>query len=252
VVPISCYILTYNSEKYLEQIIKKAAEVADEILIVDSGSTDKTCAIAKTYNCRFIERKLDNFSAQRAYAIASCKFDTVLFFDSDEIPSDALVDALKLIKEKGPLFDAYEIKREWIVFGKKVHAMFPITCPDYPIRMLNRTKVVFDERSTLVHETPHGHETLGRVEAPVMHYTFETREELNAKLERYTTIAAEDIIRRKKAVNIFKILISPPFAWVKWFIIKGGWRDGLTGLVLAKYAFDYTRLKYSKARKMNS
>jgi glycosyltransferase involved in cell wall biosynthesis len=252
-VPLSCYILTYNSEKYLAQILTQAIKIADDILIVDSGSTDNTLTIAQKFGVRIINHPLSNFREQRAFATASCKFDTVLFFDSDEVPSDELVAELKRLKSDGFPDDAYAIKREWYVLGKKVHALCPVVSPDYPIRVLNRKKVAFDERSHLVHEEPHGYESLHYIHAPLTHLTYQNMEELNAKLQKYSAIAAHDVIERKRSSCFFlKMIASPPWAWFKWYIIKGGCKDGVTGLVLAKYAFDYTYLKYRKAIEMQS
>jgi glycosyltransferase involved in cell wall biosynthesis len=244
---LSCYILTFNSEKYLTQILSKAQRIADEILIVDSGSTDHSLEIAFAFGCKILKRPLDNFRAQRTFAINNCTYNWVLSFDSDEIPSKELVNELLQIKQKGFQFDAYTIKREWIVLGKKVHAVYPVVCPDYPVRLFNRTKVFFDERSNAVHETPHGYTTLYKTKSPLLHQTFETKQELRSKLDFYTSIAAKQIIDSKKKAGLIQLIINPVTAFIKWYLLKGNFKDGITGLLLAKYACNYTFLKYHKA-----
>lgn len=248
---LSLYILTRDSQKYLRQILEASKSIADEIVIIDSGSFDDTFQIASEFKCRIFFRTLDNFRAQRQFAISKCKHDWVLSFDSDEIPSPELIQEIQQLKTNGFKHDAYSIKRKWNVLGKEVHVVYPIVSPDYPIRLFNKKIVVYDERSTRAHETPHGYNTLGQIESPLFHYTFETRRVLEEKLKQYSSIASEDLLEQKRPLHIGKLLFSPLAAWFKWFIVKGGYKDGSTGLVLASYAMRYTYLKYKKARKMS-
>ena len=240
---LSAYILTHDSEVYLAAILQKLSGTADELLIVDGGSTDQTLAIAREHGCRVVHRPLTDFREQRNFAQAQCAHDMVLFVDSDE-----LVQAIASLKERGFGEDAYEVRREWYVFGRKVRAVFPVTSPDYPIRILDRRKVSFDERSRRVHETPFGFSSVGRIEAPLHHYTFRSTEELERKLEHYTDIAAGELRERGGNAGLLKVLASPVSAFLKWYLVKGGWRDGALGLTMSAYAFRYTRLKYRKAR----
>jgi glycosyltransferase involved in cell wall biosynthesis len=245
---LSAYVLTFNSELYLARILQKLAGTADEILIVDSGSTDRTLAIALEHGCRVVHRTLTDFREQRNFAQAQCANDMVLFVDSDELPSDELVRAIASLKREGFGRDAYEVRRDWYVFGRKVHAVFPVTSPDYPIRILDRRKVSFDERSRRVHETPFGFSSVGRIEAALHHNTFRSTEELERKLEHYTEIAARELQERGGNAGPLKVLASPISAFLKWYLVKGGWRDGALGITMSAYAYRYTRLKYRKAR----
>jgi glycosyltransferase involved in cell wall biosynthesis len=245
---LSAYVLTFNSELYLSAILQKLAGTADELLIVDSGSSDRTLAIAREHGCRVVHRPLTDFREQRNFAQAQCANDMVLFVDSDELPTDELVRAIAAVKERGFGKDAYEVRREWYVFGRKVGAVFPVTSPDYPIRILDRRKVSFDERSRRVHETPFGFSSVGRIEAALHHHTYRSKEELERKLEHYTDIAAAELRERGGNAGPLKVLASPISAFLKWYLVKGGWRDGALGLTLGAYAFRYTRLKYRKAR----
>ncbi len=245
---LSAYVLTFNSESHLAAILQKLEGTADELLIVDSGSTDRTLAIAREHGCRVVHRALTDFREQRNFAQAQCTNDMVLFVDSDELPSDGLVRAIAALKEQGFGKDAYEVRREWYVFGRKVRAVFPVTSPDFPIRILDRRRVSFDERSRRVHETPFGFSTLGRIDAALHHHTFGSAEELERKLGHYTDIAARDLQESGRRTSRLATLASPPAAFLKWYLVKGGWRDGALGLTLSAYAFRYTRLKYRKAR----
>jgi glycosyltransferase involved in cell wall biosynthesis len=221
--------------------------MADDLLVVDSGSKDATLAIAARHNARVVHRTFDNFRAQRLFANRSCLHQTVMFFDSDEIASDALIDAITALKVSGFLHDAYVVRRDWVVRGTVVHALMPVSCPDYPVRICHRDKTDFTEHS--VHETPTGFESVGRIESPLVHHTFETHSELMRKLDLYTDLAANDLVDKRKRIGVlrFKQWFSPVGAFGKWYFRRGNWRDGRVGLILALYAFTYTHRKYRKA-----
>ena len=244
---LSCYILTKNSEKYLANILEQISNISDEIIIIDSGSLDKTEEIAKQFSVKFIFNEFNNFKSQREFAISKCKYDFVLCFDDDEIPNQKLIDSIKTEKELGFRFDAYRIARYWNVLGQDVKVIYPIISPDFPIRLYNQTILSF-ANSNIIHETPSGQRNEAVLDGLIRHITFETSSELESKLETYSEIASQDIINRGKKSNIFKIIFSPISAFIKWYFIKGGFRDGLIGLKLAFYSFNYSLKKYQKAR----
>jgi glycosyltransferase involved in cell wall biosynthesis len=247
VTPLSVYVLTYNSERHLDKVLATAKRIADDLLVVDSGSDDATLAIAGRHGARIVHRTFDNFRAQRLFANRSCLHQHIMFFDSDEIASEALVDEVIALKVSGFCHDAYAVRRDWVVMGKRVHALMPVGCPDYPVRIYRRDKADFTEHS--VHETPIGHDSAGRIESPVVHHTFETVPELMRKLDLYTDLAAIDLLARRRWIGLLwvKRWISPVGAFGKWYIRRGNWRDGRVGILLAFYAIKYTHRKYRKA-----
>ncbi len=246
--PLSVYILTCNSPKYLSQILMQVTKIADEVVIVDSGSTDNTLQIASNFSCKIVHHAFKNFRDQRAFALSVCAHSWVLSFDSDEIPSHELVVEILAMKNKGFEHDAYSICRYWNVLGKPVRVMFPVISPDYPIRLFNKEVCGFSEQSTQLHETAFGYKTLGKIDAPMYHYTFETKEVLEKKLQFYAAIGAQDILEQKRSTSIAKLLFSPLAAFVKWYVTKGGYQDGTTGVTLSIFAMRYTYLKYKIAR----
>jgi glycosyltransferase involved in cell wall biosynthesis len=247
---LSCYLLTRDSARYLDEILAQVVRFADDVLVLDSGSTDATREIALRRGARFETRPLDDFASQRNFAASRCAFDRVIAVDSDEIPSDALVRALVELKRGGLAEDAYRVRREWLVLGRRVHAVFPIPCPDHPIRLYDRRLVRYERA---VHETPTGYRTLGLVDAALEHRTFHTREELRAKMELYSDLAARELARAPGASRWrlrLKLLASPVAAFVKWWLRAGGWRDGRVGLALGAYAARTTYFKYRKALRL--
>lgn len=245
--PLSVYVLTFNSEKYLHPLLSRVRPVADDLLVVDSGSTDQTVAIAERYGCRVLHRPMDNFRNQRAFAVENCQHRTVLMLDSDEIPDERFVQHLAELKTEGFPLDAYRFNREWYVMGRKIHCLYPVRCPDQVVRVVKKDLVRFDDRSRTVHERPFGHQTLGAVHGVVAHYTFETRAELFRKLDQYTALAANDWVAHHGRPSLAQRLLHPPAVWAKWYLLEGGWKDGRVGWVLGQYAFEYTVRKLRRA-----
>ena len=246
---LSSYILTKNSEQYLDEILSKIEPVVDEIIIVDSGSVDGTEKIASKYNkVKFLHRDFDNFKNQRNYAADSCSHDYVFFLDSDEIPNSELIECLQKLKEIGFEFHAYKAERKWIALGKEVHTIYPLQTPDDPVRLINRQFVRFSESSNRVHETPSGFDSYLTLDGHITHRTFHTKQELKRKLEQYTDIAALDLIDSGKTISLLKQIVNPISAFIKWYLLKDGYKDGYIGWIFGKYAYLYTKKKYSKAR----
>ena len=248
---LSVYILTHNSERLLEDVLQPLVAVADDLLLVDSGSTDATKDIAAKYGARVVHHPFVSFKDQRNFAHDTSLYDWVLAIDSDEVVSEEFVKEVTELKEKGFTRDAYTITRYWIVQGVQVRSIYPIDSPDDPVRLIDRRKVRFSQRSGHVHESVDGYETLGVIKSPVYHYTFETDEEIQQKLHKYTSLAAMDIAKNPKSrrwyfplTAHYRLFLSPPAAWYKWYIRHQGYKDGKIGRVLGKYAFQYTYLKY--------
>ncbi len=251
--PLSCYILTLNSERYLASIIAPIREVIDDLVIVDSGSTDRTKEIAAQFNARFLVREIDNFNKQRRFALEACQHQWVLSLDSDEVPDATFAISLAELKatafaldQKQP--DAFRINRRWFVLGQEIHAFYPITSPDHPVRLLRKDKMTFEKSGRGVHESPRGAGNLeiGVINGTILHYSCDSVQKLYEKLNLYTRIAAEDL-KRKGVKGSWSALFTHPIgAWLRWYILKKGWKDGWIGWLLGHYAYEYTYQKYLK------
>ncbi len=253
---VSFYILTYNSEKYLGRILEKVKPFADEIIIVDSYSSDNTQSIARLYTDNFYLRIFDNFIAQRSFAIDNCSNDWVFCLDSDEVPSKELIQKLQALKQNNfqseMTIDAYRIQRYWYIKHKPVHSFYPITSPDYPIRLFRKAKCSF-ENSSLVHETIDGFTQVELItEGHIDHFTFESDQEIRIKLAQYTDMAAIDAKNKGKDGSYIKAVIHAIGAGIKWYFLKQGYKDGVVGLKNAQYAFLYTYFKYMKLIRLST
>jgi len=238
-------MLVKNGEKYLELILSRIATVADEIILLDSGSQDQTRAIAEKWSAQWHFRPFDDFRSQRSYALSLCRYQYVLFLDADEVPDDALLEHMRTLKQTGFSADAYCLRREWVVLGKRVHSIYPVNSPDFPVRLINKDKVSFSG-SARVHEDYSGYASKVILPGKISHYTFNSQAEIRQKLNLYSTIAAEDMVENGKQFRFYKLIVNPLLAWGKWYFLKQGWRDGWAGVILANYACRYTFLKYRK------
>jgi glycosyltransferase involved in cell wall biosynthesis len=242
---LSFYMLVKDSQQYLHDILAKIKPIADEIILLDSGSRDQTETIARAWEAGWHFRPFDNFRNQRSHALSLCRHPYVLFLDDDEIPDDELLDHIQSLKQTGFASEAYAVKREWIVMGKTVRNIFPVECPDYPIRLIKKVIASFS-KSTLVHESYSGFQSHEILKGKISHYTFSNQKELTEKLDFYTDLAAQDLSAKGKKFSFYKIVFNPIWAWGKWYLLKGSWKDGRVGLILSNYLFKYTFFKYLK------
>jgi len=240
---ITVCLLTYNSERLLQECIRPLLRVADEMIVVDSGSSDKTLDILSGFSIKPTLRKYTTHSDQMNYAISLSRSDWVLCMDSDEILDEVSIN--NMLDIKGRLADghtAYRISRYWKVLGKPVHAMYPVTSPDFPVRLFNKRMVRFNDAP--VDDKPIGFTRTEIINGHVIHDTFNSLHEVFNKLNIYTSRLCE---YKDLKSSWLKILINPFVAFIKWYFVKGGWRNGRVGIVTGMYAFLYTFLKYFKA-----
>jgi len=250
-VKLSAYVLTHDSERLLSRVLAPLRCVADEILVVDSGSTDRTVDIALEHGCRVLIQPFENFPRQRQFAQTSCSHDHVLFVDSDEIMSEALVNAVLQAKQDGFPEQRYTFRREWLIMGRPVRAIYPIKSPDYPIRILDRRTDHF-LASRGVHETPSNHLEHGRIDQPLLHVTYETADEFEKKLQLYSQLASDDVIASGVSLpSRANVVVRAGLAFFKWYIVRGSWRDGRVGLRCGAFAARYTYRKYELARRVS-
>ncbi len=249
---LSVYVLTRNSDRYLAEVLGAVRDIADEIVIVDSGSQDETRAIARQYEAVWLERPFDHFGAQRNFAQDSCRHDWVLALDSDEVMDPEMAARLAELKAAafrpgGREIEAFKLRRRWFLFGREVRCLLPVISPDYPIRLFRRDKVRYHDVGNLVHESPTGVVSDERIDrGALLHYSCDSIEDLYAKLNQYSTLAAREMKRKGQTTSWFGVFSHALGAWVKWYLRKGGWRDGQVGFVAGLYAYQYTFLKHLK------
>jgi glycosyltransferase involved in cell wall biosynthesis len=244
---LSVAIITHNEEQNLPRTLASVAW-ADEIIIVDSGSTDATLDIARSFNARIIERPWPGFTAQKNFAIAECTGDWVLSLDADEELTPELQQEIRKLFTERPLADAFFIRRRnlfldrWIKRGGFY--------PDPKLRLFRRGTAQFEERP--VHETVVFHGETATLDNDLIHHAYPTLSTYIEHMERYSTLGAEILIAKGRTSRspfafLWNVVLMPAIAF-KWnYFFRGGFLDGREGLLLHLYQAVYTSWKYAKA-----
>lgn len=237
-------LLTCNSARLLREVLPPLLTLADEFVVVDSGSTDATLDICREYGLTTHYHPYAMHGAQMNHAIDLATNDWVLCMDSDEILDAELVDFILALKAgDDPAADqAWRIPRYWHVLGEEVRTIYPVSSPDFPVRLFNRTHARFNHRP--VDDKVEG--TLKAIKMPgrVRHDTFYTLHEVFNKLNSYTSRLVK---YQNVRPSIVRGVVSGIGAFFKWYLLSGAWRQGKVGIVTGLYASSYSFLKYFKA-----
>jgi glycosyltransferase involved in cell wall biosynthesis len=243
---ISATIITYNEERNIARVIE-SLRCCDEIVVVDSGSSDRTCELAEKLGARVIDSPWPGYAKQKNVAAERAANDWILSVDADEAISEGLEAEIWHIKKHGPQFDAYTMPRMAQYLGKWIlHSGW---YPDRKIRLYHRDKASWV--GDFVHESVQATGTVGHLEGRILHYTCESLAEHMKTMDRYTTLAAEQIIYQKKKITLTRLILDPPWTFIRTYFFKAGFLDGLEGLAIAYMAAFYNFLKYAKARFMS-
>ena len=243
---ISATIITYNEERNLPRAIE-SLRCADEILVVDSGSTDRTVEIAEKLGARVMDSPWPGYAKQKNLAAEHASHDWILSLDADESLSEALEGEIWRLKKQGPEFDAYTMPRMAQYLGRWIHHSG--WYPDRKVRLYNRQKARW--QGEFVHESVRVDGRVGHFESNLLHFTCDSLSEHLKTLDRYTTLAAQEIAARKIRVPLHRLIFDPAWTFLKSYLFQRGFLDGFEGLTIAYMAAFYTFLKYSKARMMS-
>ena len=243
---ITATIITQDEERNIARAIE-SLRCCDEILIVDSGSTDRTVELATNLGARVIEAGWLGYAAQKNWAAEQASHEWILSLDADEALSEALEAEIWNVKKSGPVYDAYTMPRLARYLGRWIyHAGW---YPDRKIRLYDRGKAKW--YGDFVHESVKCDGRIGHLESNILHFTCDSLSEHLRTLDRYTTLAAQELVANKVPVPLSALIFDPPWTFVRAYVFKRGFLDGLEGLIVSYMAAFYTFLKYSKARNMS-
>lgn len=243
--PISCVIITKNEEKRLGRTLE-SLQWCEDIVVVDSGSQDKTGEVAKQYGARFITREFDGYGPQKRYATEQAKYDWVLNIDADEVVTRELKEELTGLDLEHSKYVGYQFSLENIFLGKKLKFFGH---PDLHIRLFNKRYAQFDK--ALVHEKVITEGRVLSLKEHVDHYSYQSIHHYFEKFNQYTTIAAQEKFSLGKRVGIFNIFARWLISWFRFYIIKGGFINGYQGFVWSFFSGFYTAVKYIKLKELN-
>lgn len=242
---ISVCCLTFNSARTIGRTLESVTGIADEIIVLDSYSTDRTIEIVTEYTDKIYYREYKYHGLQMNHALDLCSHDWVFCIDSDEWLDTGMREHIRRLKESGlEGREAFRLQREWFFMGRTVHAFYPVTSPDKIVRFFNRKTVRFNERP--VHDKPVGFKTEAWLEGRLLHDSIASLHDLFDKMNKYTTRHARGFVKDAPRVGLLNLVFNPPASFVKWYFFKKNCLDGFRGFVLGSYAFMYTFLKYAK------
>lgn len=239
---LSVVIIAYNEEAKLEACLLSAS-FADEIVVVDSFSTDRTPEICKKYGVKFFTRAFDDFSAQKNFAIEKAQGDWILSLDADErIPEALKNEILRVLEESEGPCEGYWIRRLNHAFGGALR--FGAGWNDRQLRLFRKGRGRF--RGT-IHERVCVDGPVGCLKNRMEHCTFQDLFEYYRRFDRYTTLEAQAMIARGATPSWFDMAVKPFLGFVYFYIFRLGFLDGRVGFQNQIHASFYTYVKYGKA-----
>ena len=243
---LSVGIITYNEERNLPKTLEAAKKIADEIIIVDSHSSDNTVKIAESYGACVYSEDWKGFGPQKNSVIDKCQGEWILLIDADEELSDELIEKIKEITGGRSTHDVYDINRCSVCFGKELK--YGGWSNQYATRLWKRGAVRVSD--SLVHEEYVTESPKGRISEKIYHYSYLTMQDYFERFNKYTTLGAQEYFKRGKKPSNFHIIFNPVFKFIRMYIIRLGFLDGIEGFAIASTSAMYSMIKYFKLREI--
>lgn len=239
--PISATIITHNEATNIARAIR-SLDCADEILVVDSGSTDDTVQIAAGLGARVIVHPWEGFAAQKNFAVHEAQYDWVLSLDADEELDEEAREAIRIWKESEPRAAAYRLARRARYLGRWIlHSGW---YPDWKIRLFHRGHARW--QGDYVHESVVADGPVETMRGEILHYTCDSLDEHRKRIEFYTDLAAHEMYGQGARAGIAQRLLIPPWVFINTYFFRLGVLDGVPGFLIAWMAARYVRRKYVK------
>ena len=243
-VSLSVAIITYNEESNIRACLEAVRLIADEIVVIDSFSTDKTEEICSQYDTRFLQHHFAGHIEQKNYALEQARFDCILSVDADEVVSEKLKESVLTAKKNWKL-DGYTMNRLTNYCGKWIrHCGW---YPDTKLRLLDRRKgswggVNPHDRIEMAQGSRIGH-----LNGDLLHYSYHSISQHMSHLNSFSSIAAQEADKKGYRVNVFRdIICNPPLTFMKKYLLQLGILDGYYGFVISRSSALSRFLKYTK------
>ena len=243
-IPVSVVIVTRDEEMNIEDALRSAAG-AQEIVVVDSFSKDRTVEICRQYTGKVYQHEWRGYAGQKQLAVDLAQGPWVLILDADERITPELRDEITRVV-KNTDCDGFSMPRRNYFLGRWIrHSGW---WPDRTLRLFRKDRGGLEDRE--VHEKVVVSGKVGQLDAPLEHYTYRTISDYVRKMEVYSSLAAAQI-RKQRRPGAFSLLVKPLFTFFKMYVLRRGFLDGMHGLMLAWLYSYYTFLKYAKAWERN-
>lgn len=248
-IKLSAVIITFNEQRNIARCLQSLQKVADDIVVVDSFSSDGTQEIARSLGARVIEHAFEGHIQQKNWAITQAKFPHVLSLDADEALDERLEQAILQAKENWPA-DGYTLSRltnycgTWIKHGNWY--------PDVKLRLWDSRKGKWAGQNPHDEYRMNEGSSIQHLEGHLLHYSFYSFEQHLQQIKKFTDISSKAAFESGKRSNWIKIVFSPLWKFIKGYIVKLGFLDGKAGWMIARWSAYATYLKYSKLRRLES
>jgi glycosyltransferase involved in cell wall biosynthesis len=248
VIKLSVVIITFNEEKNIERCLTSVKEIADEIVVLDSFSKDKTQAICERYGVNFFQHAFDGHIQQKNRAVTYAKNSHVLSLDADEALDETLVKSIMAIKSNFNK-DGYYMNRLTNYCGHWVR-----NCGWYPDKKLRLWDKAKGEWTGInphdKYELFEGDKNAGYLKGDILHYSYYTIEDHYKQVDYFTSIASKAYFEKGKRAPLFKLIINPIAKFIDHYFLKLGFLDGHAGFLISKISAYATYLKYKKLKKL--
>lgn len=242
---LSVCLITLNEERNLPRAVRSVEGIADEVVVVDCGSQDRTQEIARAYGAKVVTRGWSNFAEQKNFAAAAASNDWILSLDADEELNTDLRKSLLEWKQREPEFAVYEMARRAQYLGAWIkHCGW---YPDRRRRLYRRDAAKF---CGVVHESLRFEGHPGRLRGDLLHYTMNSFAEHEDKVERYTTLAARQMYEAGKRRWRAAMWLATPWTCFSTLVLRGGFLDGYRGWLISRMAARGVWLKFKKLGKL--
>lgn len=239
-------IIPCKNEAHNLDAVLQTVSWCDEIMVVDSYSSDGSIEIARKYTNTILKHDYLNSANQKNWAIPQAKHEWILLVDADERVTSELKEEIITTLAKNTSFDAFSIGRQNYFLGKKIR--FSGWQNDRVIRLFNRDKCRYEEKwvhSEIVASAP-----IGKLHCKLLHFTYKNESHYKEKMERYARWGALEAAKKIKHPNAFHLILKPAFSFFKHFIIDLGFLDGYPGFIISIYAAKSVRMRFLNLKKI--
>ena len=244
--PVSAVIITRNESKNIRRTLSRLYW-CDEIVILDSYSTDETVGICREFGCRIFFRAFDGYGTQKRHAVALAKNDWILCIDADEVLSEELVGEIIHEMRYGPRCDAYKLPMNLVFLGREFR--FGKESQRHFLRLFNRNVGNFN--ADALHEKIEVAGSVGKMNHRILHYSYHSLQQYLEKSNRYTTMGAEGAAKKGKRKSLLTIMVCLPFHFTRYFFLERNVLNGAQGFYWSVLCTISHFVKYVKTREIH-
>jgi glycosyltransferase involved in cell wall biosynthesis len=243
---VSAVIITYNEETIISKTLSQLSW-CDEIIIIDSGSTDKTVEICEDYGCSVYYRSFNGFGEQKRYGVSKAKYDWVLCIDADEILTDSLVEEIQEeLNAKEILPSAFQMSLNLVFLNKVFKYGKELNCTR--IRLFNKQSGNWD--GAVVHEKVIVDGDIKQLKGKILHYSYSSYSEFLKKIDLYSALGAKKLLHKGKKKSRLVIILGIPFNFFKYYVLDRNFLNGFQGFSWSVLNSLYHFIKYLKLQEL--